>query len=136
VGATRADRLRHLRARSGVADYHLNFGGLVDVDALKRLFNIAREDGLASWFQTTQTLMAAITLWLLYGITRAQARDEARWISRGWLVLAWLFTYMVVDDGAQGKPSRCWRFRFCGACLIAHLAVVAAELCIRSVYHY
>jgi hypothetical protein len=81
------------------ADYHLSFGALVDVGALRRMSNLAREDGLASWFQATQTLMAGLTLWLVYVLVRA--RGASRWIVRGWLVLAAFFTYMAVDDGAQ-----------------------------------
>lgn len=82
-----------------VLDYHLSFGASFDVGAVKRLFNIAREDGLASWFQATQTLMAALTLWLVYVLV--SLTPSSRWIARGWLVIAAFFTYMAVDDGAQ-----------------------------------
>ena len=82
-----------------VADYHLSYGALVDVGALRRLFNLAREDGLASWLQSTQTLLAGSTLWIVYGLVRSQS--ASKWVQRGWLVLAAFFTYMAVDDGAQ-----------------------------------
>lgn len=80
-------------------DYHVNRGGMTEIGALRRMFNTAREDGLASWFGTTQTLLAGLTLWVLYGVSRAQA--HAVWRQRGWLLLAVFFTYMAVDDGAQ-----------------------------------
>lgn len=74
-----------------VLDYHVNYGRLIDVGAMRRLFNTAREDGLASWFASTQTLLLGLTLLGLYFVER----------SRGYLVLALGFLYVAVDDGAQ-----------------------------------
>lgn len=80
-------------------DYHLNYGSLVDIGAVRRMFNIAREGSLASWFGTTQTLLCGLTLWLVYaGVKR---RGTSLWRRAGWLTLAIFFTYMAVDDGAQ-----------------------------------
>ena len=80
-------------------DYHINYGRLTEVGAIRRLTNIAREDGLASWFGTTQTLLAALTAWGL--LLLARAGKAAAWRRAGWLVIAVMFTYMAVDDGAQ-----------------------------------
>ena len=80
-------------------DYHVNYGRLVTVGAIRRLTNIAREDGLASWFGTTQTLLVALTAWGLLLLVRAS--HAPRWRQAGWLVVAGTFTYMAVDDGAQ-----------------------------------
>ncbi len=74
-----------------VLDYHINYGRLIDVPAMRRLFNIAREDSLASWFASTQTLLVGLTLLTLYAVDRL----------RGYLILAVGFLYMAVDDGAQ-----------------------------------
>jgi hypothetical protein len=82
-----------------VLDYHVNYGRLTEIVPLRQLANIAREDGLASWFGTTQTLMIALTLWLIHGCVRRV--PASGWRRAGWLVLALLFTYMAVDDGAQ-----------------------------------
>jgi len=73
--------------------------------------NIAREDGLASWFGTTQTLFVALTAWSLVLLVRA--RQGPRWRRAGWFVVASMFTYMAVDDGAQlherfGALSSVW----------------------------
>lgn len=80
-------------------DYHVNYGKAIDIGPIRRIFNIAREDGLASWFGTTQTLLAGLTLWLIYLSVKHQG--GLRWRAAGWLVLALFFTYMAVDDGAQ-----------------------------------
>jgi hypothetical protein len=80
-------------------DYHVNYGRATDIGALRRLFNLAREDGLASWLGTTQTILTALTLWLTYRLARA--KPTPRWRQAGWLALALFFTYMAIDDGAQ-----------------------------------
>ena len=82
-----------------VLDYHVNYGRLTDIGALRRLTNIAREDGLASWFASTQTLLVGLTAWVFLWATRARA--SAVWRRRGWLLVAALFIYMAIDDGAQ-----------------------------------
>lgn len=82
-----------------VLDYIVNYGRLTEIGALRRMFNIAREDGLASWFAVTQTIFVALTSWLVYATTKRG--DGPRSTSLGWLVVALLFTYMAVDDGAQ-----------------------------------
>ncbi len=82
-----------------VLDYHINYGHLTEIVPLRTLANTAREDGLPSWFGTTQTFLAALTLWLLY--VRARCGSLPRWKIAGWLVLALFFTYMAVDDGAK-----------------------------------
>ena len=80
-------------------DYHVNYGRLTEVGAIRRLTNIAREDGLASWFGTTQTLLVALTAWGILLLTRAGQAPV--WRRGGWLIVAITFTYMAVDDGAQ-----------------------------------
>lgn len=82
-----------------VCDYYFNYGRPAGIGAIRRLFNIAREDGLASWFGVAQTLLAGLTLWAIYGLVRQH--PGAGWRAAGWLVLASFFTYMAVDDGAQ-----------------------------------
>ena len=80
-------------------DYHVNYGRLTEIGALRRMTNIAREDGLASWFGTTQTLLVALTAWVIVLVVRAQ--QAAPWRLAGWTMAALLFTFMAVDDGAQ-----------------------------------
>ena len=55
-------------------DYHVNYGRLTEVGAMRRLTNIAREDSLASWFGTTgttQTLLVALTAWVVLWLSCA-----------------------------------------------------------------
>ena len=80
-------------------DYHVNYGHLTEVGAIRRLTNIAREDGLASWFGTAQTLLVGLTAYGILLLVRAV--HAPLWRRSGWFVVASMFTYMAMDDGAQ-----------------------------------
>jgi hypothetical protein len=80
-------------------DCFVNYRGWIDISSIRRLFNTTREDGMASWFGVTQTLMVALTLWLVFVTVRQQ--PGSRWRQAGWLVLALFFTYMAIDDGSS-----------------------------------
>ncbi len=82
------------------ADFYLNYSRGTSYGPLRRFFNIAREDGAASWFGVTQTVLIALTLVALH--LGSRARPDATRLQRwGWLVLAAAFAYMAFDDGTQ-----------------------------------
>ncbi len=60
-----------------LADYHVNLRGLNAPSELRAMFNLARENSLPNWFSATQTLMAAITAWLVLLVVRARAGSTA-----------------------------------------------------------
>lgn len=80
-------------------DYWVNYGKAVNVGAIRRMCNIAREDGLASWFGSTQTAFLAATLWIVALTVRWRGGSRSR--VAGWLVVAGFFAWMALDDGAQ-----------------------------------
>jgi len=82
-----------------VLDIVINYFEVIQYSSIHELFNIAREDGLAGWFMTSQTLLAALILWLIYGLSHHVDGGEVL-DRRGWLLLALFFTYMSADDGA------------------------------------
>lgn len=81
-----------------LADAFLNYGGLLDAKPLRRLFNIAREDGLATWFMVTQTFVAGVVLCLIALLEKA-ANDNRAFL--GWGALSAFFIYMSADDAAE-----------------------------------
>ena len=82
-----------------LADLTLNFGEWSDLGPVRRFFNVAREDGVASWFQVSQTLLVALTLWLIGLLAFADKRSA---LTRcGWVFLAIFYTFLAFDDGAQ-----------------------------------
>lgn len=80
-------------------DATVNYAHGTDFGMIRRLCNIAREDGLASWFGTTQTFLVGLTLLMLYLVAKRDQRS--RLVVVGWLVLTIFFLYMAADDGAQ-----------------------------------
>lgn len=81
-----------------ILDYQIHWGPVVGSGAIARLFDIPGKDGLASWFQSSQTLLAALTVWFLFIVTRHQR--ASRWRSVGFLLLALGFGYLAIDEGA------------------------------------
>lgn len=80
-------------------DLTVNWWRWSESGAMRRLFNITREDGLASWFMVSQTLAAAIVAWAIFIVLRRQRAAAPRRI--GWFVVAAFFTYLCIDDGAM-----------------------------------
>jgi hypothetical protein len=94
-------------------DYFINYRRGVDIVYIRRMFNITREDSIASWFTITQTMLAALTAWGIWLLARARRRSVAMAAvdkgrhgtgsgagAAGWLVIAIFLTYMALDDGA------------------------------------
>ncbi len=80
-------------------DYFVNYSEWTSIGAIRRMCNMTREDGLASWFQVTQTLLAGLTALLIWWTARRDSSSP--WHRRGWLLVSVFFLYMAMDDGAQ-----------------------------------
>ena len=63
-------------------DAVVNHNRLTDIGAIRRLFNIAREDSLSSWFMVSQTFVAGIVLGLITLVERDKGASRPRVI--GW----------------------------------------------------
>jgi hypothetical protein len=82
-------------------DLTVNWLKWSDTGAIRRLFNITREDGLASFFGIMQTAAVAVTLWLTWFLVRQHKSSSVSLNSAGWLMLAIFLTYIAIDDGAM-----------------------------------
>lgn len=80
-------------------DLLVNYARPDGAGPIRRLFNITREDALPSWFASTQTMLIALTLCVIWALVKR--RSGPAWSRRGWLGLAAFFFYMAVDDGAK-----------------------------------
>lgn len=78
-------------------DGTINYAEWVSSPPIQRLFNVAREDSLANFLGSVETLAVAGVVWLIFLHAR---RTAPRPLVVGWCVLAVVFTYMGVDDGA------------------------------------
>jgi hypothetical protein len=79
-------------------DGTINYAEWISSPAAQRLFNVAREDSLANFLGSVETLAVAGVVWLIFVHAR---RTATPWLVVGWGVLAATFTYMGIDDGAQ-----------------------------------
>ena len=82
-----------------IFDITINYNKLIHYGPMRRLFNIAREDSLSSWFMSAQTLITALVLWLIVYI-HLKLYTSGTYVKVGWFILAIFFTYMAADDGA------------------------------------
>ncbi len=80
-------------------DAVINYAEYSQYGQIQRLFNITREDGLATWFMVTQTFIAGLVLWLIFLVQRSYGAGRA--CTAGWGFLAGFFTYMAADDAAK-----------------------------------
>ena len=80
-------------------DAFINYGRLVPLSPVRRLFNIAREDSLATWFASVQTLAVGLTAALL--AAAARRTDASRFRRAGWTIVAVFFLFMAADDAAE-----------------------------------
>ncbi|MCP3903163.1 MAG: hypothetical protein GY715_05950 [Planctomycetes bacterium] len=79
-----------------VLDYWINYGRFTEIRPIRYMFSTTNEDGMASWFAISQTLLSGVTLWMIVIVLRAQ---RASWLKiGGWSVLATFFCYMAIDD--------------------------------------
>lgn len=80
-------------------DAFINYGRFIDIGPIRRLFNITREDGLATWFMVMQTFLAGLVLWLIALIQRSRLASRSNCLSWGFLSV--FFIYMSADDAAE-----------------------------------
>jgi hypothetical protein len=81
-----------------ILDLSINWYKWSETNAIRRLFNITREDGLASLFAVLQTVAVASVLWLTWFLTRAAKAEKRN--QTGWLIVALFLSYIAIDDGA------------------------------------
>lgn len=80
-------------------DATVNYSRWTEIGAIRRLFNMTREDALGSWFGVTVTSLTALTAWATVIIVRHQEASRVRrW---GWIVIALFLSWMAIDDGAE-----------------------------------
>ena len=80
-------------------DIFVNWQKISSIRAIRRMFNITREDGIASLFAVVQTFAVAAVCWVIYWIKTNQISKRKR-ATICWLIIAIFFTYMAIDDGA------------------------------------
>jgi len=80
-------------------DYSINWHEGSSSESIQRMFNTAAEHSIAGWFATTLTFVVALAGWTNLALVRHI--DNSIWRRAGWLLIALLFTYLSLDDGAE-----------------------------------
>jgi hypothetical protein len=83
-----------------IFDLTVNWMRWSDSGAIRRMFNITREDSLASFFAVFQTIVVAAVCWIILFIIQ-RIKTKSNYTKAGWLTLAIFFSYMAIDDGAM-----------------------------------
>lgn len=80
-------------------DTVVNYRHLTDISQFRRMANIAREDGIATWFSSMQLLLVSLAL----GFVGWRVRQDAngKWRARAWWLVSAFFAYLSFDDGAK-----------------------------------
>jgi len=65
---------------------------------MRRIVNLAREDGVGNWFSVSQTLLVGLTLTVIFSLQKKWRGWRSAF---GWGILALFFFYMSVDDGSK-----------------------------------
>jgi hypothetical protein len=91
---------------------------------INRLFNLAHEKGIGTWFASTQMLLVGVTALLLGAAVHG--RGGPKWTARAWTAAGVFFVLLSIDDaleiherigpmlrnlaGAVDLPSYAWQF--------------------------
>jgi hypothetical protein len=74
-----------------LGDLVFNYLDVLGHISIRRIFNVAREQSLPTWFASLQAGLVAVTAWVLWRLERA----------RGWLLVAIFFLYISIDDASE-----------------------------------
>lgn len=102
-------------------DATVNYANITGFSQFQRLANIAREDGVATWFSSTQFLFIGILSSLLFMHQRSLRSNRVK--AGLWFLTAVFFLFMALDDAAQiherigsaiqvsaNRPANYWSF--------------------------
>jgi len=81
-----------------IADYVFNYLDVFDELNMRRIWNIAREQSLPSWFSSIQAQLLGVTV---FAIAAATAGEEARWRTAAWIFAGAFFLWVGIDDYAE-----------------------------------
>lgn len=81
-----------------ILDLTFNYGPLGTSKTLRKIFNIAREQSLGTWFSVVQMSLVGLVSFFISILCRVKGSIYA---SIGWFVLSFIFLYLSVDDAAK-----------------------------------
>jgi hypothetical protein len=82
-----------------VLDYVLNYADVLDQISVRRIWNVAREGSIPSWFSSTQAVAVGIAALAIGQVERLRGSELAP--RAGWALVGLWFIYLGVDDAAE-----------------------------------
>jgi hypothetical protein len=82
-----------------VFDLIFNWADVSGDRSIRRIFNLAREESLPTWFASTQAMMVGIAAWATWWVRRN--RLPTRKSEAGFLAVGAFFIYVGIDDAAK-----------------------------------
>jgi hypothetical protein len=79
-------------------DYVFNYLDVFDERNIRRIWNIAREQSLPTWFSSIQAQLLGLTVLLIAGI---EAPGASRARTAAWIVVGLFFIWIGIDDAAE-----------------------------------
>jgi len=81
-----------------VLDLVFNYLDVTGDRSIRRIFNVAREQSIPTWFASTQAVAVGCSA---AAVGAFQWRDGAWWTRIGWAFTAAFFVYVGIDDAAE-----------------------------------
>jgi hypothetical protein len=81
-----------------VFDYIFNYLDVFDEKSIRRIWNIARENSIPTWFSSTQAQLLGVTVFLIAIVQAPYISRFKTWI---WLLIGMFFLWIGIDDFAE-----------------------------------
>jgi hypothetical protein len=80
-----------------VCDYVFNYMDILEDKQFRRIWNIARESSIPTWFSSIQAQLLGVTVLLIAAIQKSYISLAATW---GWVLVGLFFLFIGIDDFA------------------------------------
>ena len=80
-------------------DGFVNYARFTNISQIRRMFNIAREDGIGTWYSSIQFFIGGLILWIIY--LKTKVTSSSKWRVFGWLLLCFFFIFLSIDDSSE-----------------------------------
>lgn len=81
-----------------IFDLGLNYSSLIDSSSIRKIFNLAHEQSLGTWFSVLQMAAVGLTLLTLFAVHYHQSGFHS---AKGWGILSSFYLYLSADDAAK-----------------------------------
>jgi len=81
-----------------ISDYVFNYLDIFDEKSIRRIWNIARENSIPTWFSSIQAQVLGVTVFLIAIVQAPHISRFKMWI---WILIGMFFLWIGIDDAAE-----------------------------------